>query len=75
LYKAKILFKDNKIACCSQMCDKTCPNFNKCRTYNIDIKKVKNKSERLTFNYIEKLMSHDSYERHNGAISQKRWGR
>lgn len=37
-YKVKIWIRDKIIACCSQMCDKDCPNFNKCKEVTIVVK-------------------------------------
>lgn len=35
--KARILWKNGIMACCSQMCDKECPNWNKCYEHQIII--------------------------------------
>ena len=37
-YLVKILIEDGKIACCSQLCLETCPNYNKCEPVSIIIK-------------------------------------
>jgi hypothetical protein len=39
-------------------------------------KKSKERKGHLSFSYVQNdLMSHDSFSRHRGAISQKRWGK
>lgn len=35
----------------------------------------RDKKEHLSFSYTCELMSHDGYERHRGAIAQRRWGK
>lgn len=72
MFKVRIQFKDNKIVCCSQVCESNCPNFGKCRTYMIDVKKFRDRKENLSFSYIEKLMSEGGvYKRgKGGALKQ-----
>lgn len=38
-------------------------------------RKAKERKEHLSFSYTCELMSHDGYERHRGAIAQRRWGK
>lgn len=54
------------------------------KLHDIDYKQVhkdktykhrRDKKEHLSLSYYEDLMMHDSYVRHRGAISQRRWGK
>ena len=46
-YSCKILLKDDVIACCSQMCTETCPNFDSCEDCVIEIKEDKQTRRRV----------------------------
>lgn len=46
---------------------------NRQRNKGINLKSKQRRDEDLSFNYVQKLMKHDSFKRHKGALRQVGW--
>lgn len=64
-YRVKAKFHNRKIVCISQIFCSDCCEINECEDIDIFIEEK--------FEGTKDCMTHNSYEKRNGKIKQKRW--
>ncbi|WP_041720736.1 hypothetical protein [Alkaliphilus metalliredigens] len=66
-YRVKAKFHKREIVCISQILCSDCPESNNCQDIDIFIEQK--------YQGVRDCMSHDSHEKRNGKLKQRRWGK